>query len=203
MSLDTYAGLKASISAYLDRDDLTDEIDDFIDLAEARHKNDVRFRDMLTRGSLTISDRFTDLPDGYLEAKNLRLLTSPVAPLEYVSQDVMDIKRRDDTGQPAYFTIHSQIEVDTTPDTSYSAEMVYYKAVDPLSGSNTSNIILARSPGLYLFGALSEAAAFLEYAELATGFNEKYEQALEQLRMADIKTRSVGMRKMFIIGATP
>ena len=35
MALDTYANLKTAIANFLARDDLTDEIDDFIDLTEA------------------------------------------------------------------------------------------------------------------------------------------------------------------------
>ena len=44
MALDTFANLKTSIANYLNRDDLTSYIPDFIALAEARHGRDLRLR---------------------------------------------------------------------------------------------------------------------------------------------------------------
>ena len=40
MALDTYTNLKTEIANYLNRDDLTTNIDTFIDLAESRHAKD-------------------------------------------------------------------------------------------------------------------------------------------------------------------
>ena len=46
MALDTYANLKTAIADFLNRDDLTSSIDDFIDLAEAQMNREVRHWDM-------------------------------------------------------------------------------------------------------------------------------------------------------------
>ena len=48
MALDTYANLKTEIANYLNRSDLTEHLDTFIDLAEARHSRDLRVREMET-----------------------------------------------------------------------------------------------------------------------------------------------------------
>ena len=49
MAISTYAELKTSIANWLDREDLTDIIPDFIALAETRHKRDFKIRRMETR----------------------------------------------------------------------------------------------------------------------------------------------------------
>ena len=54
MALDTYANLKTSIANFLARDDLTSEIDDFIDLTEADFNRRLRIRDMETSLAFTI-----------------------------------------------------------------------------------------------------------------------------------------------------
>lgn len=203
MTLSTYSGLKTAIADHLDRDDLTSQIDDFIDLAEARHQDDVRLRSMLTRASLTVASRYVSLPSGYLEGMTLRLLTSPVTVLEHVSLDEMNRIRQETNDTPSFYTIHEQIEFDVAPDTSYSGEIIYYGAVTALSDGNTSNAILARSPGLYLYGALTAAAPFLlndERIQVWAGF---YASLLESLDRAEKRARHVGALHSRVIGATP
>tara|TARA_R110002126_G_scaffold101090_2_gene232962 strand:+ start:154 stop:333 length:180 start_codon:yes stop_codon:yes gene_type:complete len=48
MALDNYSNLKTSIANFLARDDLTTEIDDFIDLTEADFNRRLRVRAMET-----------------------------------------------------------------------------------------------------------------------------------------------------------
>ena len=51
MSLSNYTGLKASIADFLNRDDLTAVIPDFITLAEAQINRDIRHFKMEARSS--------------------------------------------------------------------------------------------------------------------------------------------------------
>ena len=65
MALDTYANLKTSIANFLARDDLTSEIDDFIDLTEADFNRRLRIRDMETvNTSFSIDAETEALPTG-------------------------------------------------------------------------------------------------------------------------------------------
>ena len=89
MALDNYTNLKTAIADHLDRSDLTSSIDDFIDIAEARFKREIRIQEMLTRESIVVDDRYVDLPIGFLEAKTVRLLTNPVTVLEEVNPHEM------------------------------------------------------------------------------------------------------------------
>lgn len=203
MPLDTYDDLKASIATHLDRDDLTDQIPEFIALAEARHKRDIRLREMLTRDSLSVDSRYVSLPDGFLEAQTLRLLTNPVTPLSLISINEMTLRRRDGSGKPSYYAIHSQFEFDVDPDSSYSGEIVFYKSLAPLADDNQSNALLVRAPDAYLYGALSATAPFLMNDERLQIWNSLYRQAVDGLSQATNQGRYVGPLVSRPYGATP
>lgn len=202
MSVDTYDNLKAEIANHLDRDDLTSDIDTFVDLAEARHKREVRIRDMVNRDALTVNARQVSLPTGFLEMINLRLLTNPVTVLNEVGIYEMTRQRLETTGKPILYTVYgNEIEFDRSPDSSYSGEIIYYKELDPLSDSNTSNAILSRAPDLYLYGALLAAEPFLLNDERVQTWTLFYRSALEAINGQD--NRRAGPLVSRVTGATP
>lgn len=203
MAVDTYANLKTEIASHLDRDDLTSDVDTFIDLAEARHKRDIRIRELITRGSITVDARYEDLPTGFLEAISFRLLTDPVTLLEYKSPAELSLYRSETTGKPLYYTIGAQIEFEKTPDSSYSGEMLFHKAATALSDANTSNAILVRAPDAYLYGALIAAAPFLQHDERVDMWASLYRSAVDALKQAARQERAVGPLISRVRGATP
>lgn len=201
MALDTYSGLKQSVIDHLDRSDLDTFADDFIDIAEARHQSEVRFREMLTRDSFTAVTRYADLPLGYLDAKTFRLLTDPVTYLISLTQHEMDRRRSETPGLPFYFTIHEQVEFDRTPDQAYQGEIIYYKALTPLSTSNTSNALLKKAPHVYLYSALVASAPFLGDPERIAEWETLYQNGKNNIGLMD--NRQVGPMFTTVSGATP
>lgn len=195
MALNSYNNLKTAIADYLDRDDLSTQIDDFIDLAESRHKRDLRIREQVERAQATINSRYTALPNGFLQMRVLRLLTTPVCPLVEVNLNEMSALRIESdvaTGRPTYFTVHEEIEIDIVPDQDYTAEMIYWGELTPLSGTNTSNALLQRAPDLYLYGALLEAEPFLANDERIELWANLYREGLSALQQADRNSRHGG-----------
>ena len=203
MPLTSYSELKTAIADYLDRDDLTSQIDDFIDLVEARHKDDIRIRDMQRRAQVTASGRYIPLPTGFLEMQSIRLLTDPVTILAEVNLHEMNRVRLETTGKPAYFTLHEEIEFDRATDSAYTLEMIYYTSFPPLSDSNTSNGLLTRSPGAYLYGALVEASPHIINDERSPVWESMYQRAVAGLVSADRRGRHGGQLASRVAGATP
>jgi hypothetical protein len=203
MAVDTYANLKAEIANHLDRDDLTSDIDTFIDLAETRHRRDIRIRELITRGPITCDARYEDLPAGFLEAISFRLLTDPVTLLEYKSPAELTLYRSEASGKPEYYTIGAQIEFDKTPDSSYSGEMLFHKAATALDGTTTSNEILVRAPDAYLYGSLLAAAPFLQHDERIDMWANLYRSAVDALKQAARQERAVGPLASRVRGPTP
>src|SRR4249919_1983898 len=110
MALDTYANLKSAIIDHLDRSDLVGNVDDFIDIAEARHKREILVRQMLARSQASTGGRYLPLPTRFVQMKTLRLLTTPVTVLTELSLHEMNLERDEVTGKPQFYTIHEEIE---------------------------------------------------------------------------------------------
>ena len=189
MALDTFAGLKATIADYLNRDDLTSVIPSFITIAEAKFNRKLRTRQMVKRAEGQIETAFFAYPSDWLQAKEFQLNTNPIVRLQFVTEaygDELKSNRYVSTGQPAYYTITgTQLEFIPTPDSTYSAELTYYAKIPALSDSNTSNWLLAYAPDLYLYGALLEAAPYLKDDERLAVWSQMYINSLGDIEVAD------------------
>ena len=189
MALDTFAGLKATIADYLNRDDLTAVIPSFITIAEAKFNRKLRTRQMVKRANGQIETAFFAYPSDWLQAKEFQLNTNPIVRLQFVTEaygDELKSNRYVSTGQPAYYTITgTQLEFIPAPDATYSAELTYYAKIPALSDSNTSNWLLAYAPDLYLYGALLEAAPYLKDDERLAVWSQMYINSLGDIEVAD------------------
>lgn len=202
MALDTYANLKLAIADYLDRDDLTDQIDDFIDIAESAHRDEVRFRELLTRASITVldGDRAEPLPADFAQVKYIRLINPQtttwsryyLATLIQLSEHELTEQASLTDGPPKYFCINEQIEFDVAADQDYDGELLYYKRMTALSDGNTTNELLVRGPELYLYGALKATAPFLMNDERLNIWANLYQEALDRLNRAERTDRRSG-----------
>jgi hypothetical protein len=204
VALDSYSNLKAAIANHLDRDDLTPYVDDFIDLAEARHRRDIRLRELITRAAITVDNRYVNFPTGYLEGISFRLLTDPVTRLQFLPPEDMAMERSETTGKPGFYTVlGSQFEFNKAPDSAYSGEILYHKAPTALSDSNTSNEILVRAPDAYLYGCLLASAPFLQNDERIQVWAGLYASAVEALKQAARQDRYSGRLTSRPYGDTP
>jgi len=185
MALNSYSSLKSSIADWLNRDDLTAVIPDFISLAEAQMERRLPTQKMVKRANATIDTPFSAVPSDFLSCKSLVLTsTAPVQQLIFLTEDEVDAKKYvyRTTGKPQYFAlIGNQIEVLPAPDTSYTAELTYVATLAKLSDANTSNWILDRHPDLYLYGSLLQAAPYLRDDERVGLWSSQYQAAIEDM----------------------
>ena len=81
MALSTYSELKASIANFLNRSDLTTEIqDDFIKLTEADFNAKLRIRQMEQQDDITIDAEQVTVPTGFLAVRSFFILQSSTTP---------------------------------------------------------------------------------------------------------------------------
>ena len=168
MALSTYSELKASIANFLNRSDLTTEIqDDFIKLTEADFNAKLRIRQMEQIDTVTINAETVTVPTGFISVRSFYILSGNKYPLEYLTpSNLFETRGGSRTGRPRAYTIEADNETEQfrfgpSPDTSYTGYLSYYKAIAALSDSNTSNYILSTHPNIYLYGSLYHAANFL------------------------------------------
>ena len=196
MALTTYAELKTSIGDWLNRSDLTSVIPDFISLAEAQVERTLRTRQMIVRANASFDAQYGAVPSDFLEAKSLKLTsTNPQSPLSFLSIDALDAEMTKYTGsgKPKFFgVVGGQLRIVPTPDATYTTELTYYAKLAKLSNSNTSNWLLASSPDIYLYGALLQAAPYLQDDARIQTWATLYERALNDSQTADDRSASSG-----------
>lgn len=189
MALASYNDLKSSIADWLNRDDLTAVIPDFITMAEAQLERRLPVERMVKRSTATIDTPFSAVPSDFVSAKSLVLTsTAPVQPLEFLSEDELDAKKYvyRSSGKPLYFTVvGTQFEVLPAPDGEYTAELTYVGTLPKLSDSNPSNWILARHPDVYLYGSLMQAAPYLRDDDRVSLWAQLYAQVVEEMLVQD------------------
>lgn len=187
----TYAELKTQIANFLNRSDLTSNLDTFIDNTEAELNRRLRTKDMVKRATATADSQYLTLPTDWLEAINIEITSNDFSPLFQQSIESLDVYRKandNSTGQPVYYAIVDKtLELAPTPDTSYTLQLTYYGSIDALSDSNTSNFVSNSHPDVYLYGALKHASIFLMEDERVPMFTAQFEKALEEMRMQQEK----------------
>ena len=192
----TYAQLQTEIANWLDRTDLTATIPTFIELAEANFNRAIRQPDMITKDdSFSISGRYTTLPTDTLEIVRIVLDLTPVVVLEYMTPEELSERRVSLTGggKPYYFTTvggsTNQLEVLRSPDSTYTASIIYYTRIAALSDAATTNWLLTSHPDIYLYGALVEAEPYLKNDDRMPMWTSRLDKALNDLRLQGQRER--------------
>jgi hypothetical protein len=201
MAITTYAELKTAVAAWLDRSDLDDYIDDFILLGEAYLMHGggrcepLRVRDMEGKATLSPASNVYTLPSDFLSAKSVTALTSPRRPLAFTSASGADTLYPSRlSGYPDHYMMIGN-EITALPYTTADIEIVYYKTLEGLSDSNTSNWLLIKNPDLYLRVVQMQAAEFIkdnQQAGVLMGLVNKYMSQLNDAESFD-DYRNVGV----------
>jgi hypothetical protein len=196
VAITTYAELQTATANWLDRTDLTDRIPEFIELTEANFNRVIRQPDMVAKDdSFSIASRYTTLPTDTLEIVRIVVDLTPVIVLEYMTPEEISERRivMTATGKPYYFTTvggsTNQLEVLPSPDSTYTASIVYYTRIAALTDAATSNWLLAAHPDIYLFGTLVEAEPYLKNDERMPMWTARLDKALNDLRLQGQRER--------------
>ena len=198
MALTTYTELKASIADFLNRDDLTAVIPDFITLAESQINRDIRHWKMEARssGQQTGGDEYMQIPADWVESIRLHLTGTGTSVVNLISRDAMADKRErnDDTSGTVMYYTHAdgQFQLYPTPSADTDFELLYIQKLDALSGSNADNWLLLEAPDVYLYGALIHSAPYLVEDERVAMWAQMYSASVARLNEASESARFSG-----------
>mgnify|MGYP003630957028 FL=1 len=205
MAISTYTELKASIANFLNRDDLTATIPDFISLAESSINNEIRHWRMETRAETTLDGQFTGIPTDWLSTIRFHLTGNGTSSLEFMSLATIQnsrAARNDSAGTPTNYSLNSgQFELMPTPDGEQSAILMYYAKIPTLSDSNETNWLLTNYPDIYLYGALLHSAPYLKEDERASTWAALYTAAVMRVNNASNKSTASGSGLRLKIGS--
>jgi hypothetical protein len=131
-----------------------------------------------------------------LEAKAIKINTNPVTNLTFQTIDAMDQLANTtylSSGKPLYFSVvGNQFRLLPIPDGAYTAELVYYAKLTKLSSIVATNWLLTQAPDVYLYGALLQAAPYLQDDARIPVWSSLYQAGLDQLQIADDRGSTSG-----------
>jgi hypothetical protein len=137
----TYAELQTAVENWLNKSgdtNLVARVPEFIQLAEAGFRRKLDDLDQSITGTITITAGVGDLPADF-------------GGLKAINGDFNE-------DQIIYSFVAGQIQ--TNPEVTGTADIVYKQALPALSDTATTNWLLTRAPDAYLFGALIQAEFF-------------------------------------------
>jgi hypothetical protein len=187
--------LRATIRAYSENDfpqtvgsgGLTsdEQVDTFIEQAEQRIFNSVQFPNFRKNqtGTLTANNTYLEAPVDFLASYSLAVITG--GSYEYLlNKDVNYIRAAypspTDTGLPRYYAQfdNNTFIVGPTPDAAYTVELHYFHYPESITTAGTTWLGDNFDMTL-LYGALSEAAAFMKAeADVLANYAKRYEEAM-------------------------
>lgn len=198
MAITTYAELQTAIADFLNRDDLTSAIPNFIALAEADVAKKVRHWLQEKKVRAPFDEGFEFLPDDWLATISLR--NEDGTEIQQVGvTEMAHLKHVNTTGKPQYYRVEAgRIEVFPTPDVSYNVDLVYYGRIPSLSDAATTNWLLTNHPDILLYGSLLQSAPYLGEDARVTVWGALYTAAIEALQSDSDMARHSGPLRMRI-----
>lgn len=191
-SITSYTSLKQNIQDYTKRTggDILGKLDQFIDSAESDIWEVLRVRSMEARAtaSTSTSDRFVELPDGFIQMRQLQVTVDGVL-YDLPFSPIGSMRIYDSTGVPSKFTVTSQIEFNRVSDQAYTLEMDYFKTPDALSSSNTSNSVLTNHPMVYLSACLAHAFKWTMQYDLSSHWEAQFDKFVARANRESRKGR--------------
>ena len=179
MALDTYANIKTALDSWLRRNDLTNDVDDILFLAEQRLSEDLRIRVIESALSVTISSGEADVPADFLEMKHAHIVSGGlIYPLELKETPWIYRKfpTRESVDKPEFMGIDGQKFIfGPYPDATYTVQGTYYAKPAVLSDSNTTNAWIDNVPDALFYAALAEASVFLINEAAVIAYQARYE----------------------------
>jgi hypothetical protein len=186
----THATLKTAVADYLARGDLTAYIPYFVQGAEAR-LNKLRLRHMETALSATVALGVIAVPSGYLEMKNLQVVSSGRKyPLQRRTLEQMyeDYPVRSSTGLPRCWAREgSNIIFGPYPDSDYSITGTYYAKPTALSADGDTNWWILNNPLAMLYACLLEAEPFLKKDQRLQVWSQLLQNAINDIKAEEIE----------------
>lgn len=197
MAITTYSELKSAVADFLNRDDLTSAIPNFIALAEATLNRRMRAPEMVTRATVTVDAEYENRPADWMETIRYQITTNPITVLEFVTPEEAIIQKTkfSTSGVPLFFsTVGTQFQHVPAPDTSYTGELMYYARIAGLSDSNTSNWLLTANPDIYLYATLIQSAPYLKEDERISVWAGIYDRLMAEYDVAEQRAKTGSSR---------
>lgn len=208
MALATFSDLSSALTSYLATTDYLGQYENWGYLVEAEVNRGMalpngemamlrtRHQEQVTTLTATAGQAYIDVATalpGFLEFRFVELATDPPRELAIESPQQYARFRFNESGVPGFFHLRDgRLYLRKTPDSAYTLNVSYYKAIDHLSASQ-DNWLMTNYPDVYLFGCLREAAYLMRTDEFPVAlWAGRYVEAFKAVAAADKQARWSG-----------
>lgn len=178
MTLANFTELAGAIGDWLDRDDLSAKAPIFIKLAEARMNRLLDDPEMEVAVDLPVADNRATLPADYGSMVSITTGTGLLQAMGAVEFAGL----RNMPGDARYYAIIDN-ELRFAPTGAVSTTLIYRRRIPALTTEAPTNWLLALAPDAYLFGALTQAEAYLAEDDRVGAWKAAFEEAIGELRI--------------------
>ena len=188
MSITTFGELKTAVASWTNRTDLTSVIPDFVTLAEASIRRDIRARDQLTDYTATLTSEAAAMPSDLLEIRWVKsTVNSYQKTLEFVASTIYETQP--EAGESTFYTIDGN-----TIKVQGGSECVinYWAKYDALSANADTNWLLTASADVYLFASLVEAFDYIRDDVARDRYLDRYKRAVAEFNANEKKALFAG-----------
>jgi hypothetical protein len=191
----TVAELRNAVISYLEQHDVTDDdVNLFIFLAERDFEDELVLdqKEALDSGNLVNGQQTYALPGGFEEPIIFYLTDQRNARIEQVATSwFFDAPISSQQGFPRYYTIvGTEYFLGPIPDSTHAYRFYYYARPADLSDANTSNVILASYPDLYLYKCLAKGSQFFQDDVGLQRWMALYEGTKDRIHGAQLRKKS-------------
>lgn len=202
MAITNYGELKTAVANWLDRDNLTLFIPDFIGLYESKFSRTMRMRQMETQATLVDASGSYVLPTDLAQIRDVwNAGVNPIVPLSPVTSDFANAVSPQSGLDAAHYYISGD-RLYTVPNNGADVGLRYFAKLTPLDADEDTNWLLSAHPDAYLYGALVEALMFDMDETRAQIWQQRLNVVYQEMIQADAGTRW-NHAAMRVTGPTP
>lgn len=192
MPLANHQDLTNAIADWLNRTDLATAIPNFIALAEADIRTDMRSRGITFNAAINLNSAAITLPT---DIKAVRSLYDEWGPIRMVApEEMIQMRKRFPSGgvRADVASIFSSSPTDVTalklyvapvPSPAMMATIIYEPELPALTTSAPTNWLMTMHPNVYLYGSLKHSAPFLRDDERVPIWDKLYMDAMQKLKL--------------------
>lgn len=185
-----FVTLRGMVARSLDRDDLKDEIENLIALAEARFNRTLRVPQMESFVTTSVTAEEFALPDDFLAMRSIFVNTVPRRALTAMSPTQLAEAIPVNGFLPQGYTLVEgqprRIRIEPAPSATspLPISMIYWQRIPALTLSNVTNWLLTEYPDIYYYGTLLQAEAYIANDARLPVWKAALDEALSELRQA-------------------
>lgn len=189
----TYSSLQTWLGNFLNRNDLTTDIDAVIQDAEAKMRSDLRLRLPVYDGAFAVASgaATTSLPSDFAGLNDTSHLgTTFYGPINIIPSGEIGraLASYGDTGAPAVVAVvrdgagNYSLRWAPVPDQAFTVQLDYWTKPPKLSTTVTQSIWLTEYPHVYRLACLAVLAGYLREDERTASWLQQYEDAANKIQ---------------------